>query len=410
MINKITNLVHIVVLLIYSLIMLVVNKIKGVIKINKHNQEEVEEEENIESFQNNNSTINNNSSIESKLNEPLYKPNDFWASNINEYNDYSIEKTTFDNITLPKNYALQTEIYEKENTPYDYIDFNSTDGSGVHLQGNWNVIGVARPWFESYDSETPSPTPFETTTTTPFEMTTTTPFETTTTTPFETTTTPFETTTTTTPMTTTTTPFEMTTTTTPMTTPSIPSVCNNNYVILPNVDISGNEGVNYEGKNDFNICCNAATQESHDGFYKYRHNYNTGACYYKKIKNELEFYFKIKDVEPIKENEIDNYYGVFFLKKEKYESLKNINYDEIEIEIDLAKNNENTKIIPYKDYSNAVFIDTTSLIDIKYLKDYFEIKIENNAETNKTTVKLISLNTYDYEYLNEKKYTIALQY
>ena len=50
------------------------------------------------------------------------------------------------------------------------------------------------------------------------------------------------------------------------------------------------------------------TKDSHDGFYKFRHNYSTGACYYKKIKNELEFYFKIKDVEPIKENEIDNYY------------------------------------------------------------------------------------------------------
>ena len=60
MINKITNIVHIVVLLIYSLIMIVVNKIKGVIKIDKHIQEE--EEEKLESFQNNNSTINNNSS------------------------------------------------------------------------------------------------------------------------------------------------------------------------------------------------------------------------------------------------------------------------------------------------------------------------------------------------------------
>ena len=44
-------------------------------------------------------------------------------------------------------------------------------------------------------------------------------------------------------------------------------LCNNTYDLLPNVDIDGNEGVNYEGKNDFNKCCNA-TQESHDGFYK----------------------------------------------------------------------------------------------------------------------------------------------
>lgn len=164
MINKITNIVHIVALLIYSLIMIVVNKIKGVIKIDKHVQEE-EEEEYIESFQNNNSTINNQSSIESQLNEPLYKPNDFWANNINDYNDYSIEKTSY-NITLPKNYALQTENYEKENTPYDYVDFNSTDGSGVHLQGNWKVNGVARPWFESYDNNISSPTM---STTTPFQ-------------------------------------------------------------------------------------------------------------------------------------------------------------------------------------------------------------------------------------------------
>ena len=151
MINKITNIIHIIALLIYSFIMIVVNKINGVIKINKH-VEEKKDEKTLEKFQNNSSTnTNTNNTIESKLNEPLYKPNDFWASNVNDYNDYSVEKTTFDTIILPKNYALQTEEYEKENTPYDYIDFNSTDGSGVHLQGNWKKNGVARPWYESYD-------------------------------------------------------------------------------------------------------------------------------------------------------------------------------------------------------------------------------------------------------------------
>ncbi len=177
MINKITNIVHIIGLLIYSLIMTVFNKINGIINIKKYQKEEnilqeEEEEEIRESFQNNNTT--NNKSIESIITEPLYKPTDFWAKNINDYNDYSIEKTSPDNITLPKNYALQTEDYEKENTEYDYKDFNSTDGSGVHLQAHWDETSVARPWFLSRKpsidcstSETStSPAPVETTTST----------------------------------------------------------------------------------------------------------------------------------------------------------------------------------------------------------------------------------------------------
>jgi hypothetical protein len=48
MINKITNIVHIIVLLIYSLIMTVFNKINGIIKIKKYIREE--------NFQNNNKT------------------------------------------------------------------------------------------------------------------------------------------------------------------------------------------------------------------------------------------------------------------------------------------------------------------------------------------------------------------
>ena len=180
MINKITNIVHIIGLLIYSLIMTVFNTINSIIKINKYKkeenvlQEEEEDEEEIrESFQNNNTT-NNNKSIESIITEQLYKPNDFWANNINDYNDYSIEKTAPENITLPKNYALQTENYEKENTEYDYKDFNSTDGSGVHLQAHWDETSVARPWFlsrkQSIDCSSQgtstSPAPVETTTST----------------------------------------------------------------------------------------------------------------------------------------------------------------------------------------------------------------------------------------------------
>ena len=178
MINKITNIVHIIVLLIYSLIMTVFNKINGIIKINKYQNEEnilqEEEEEIRESFQNNNSTNNNNKSIESQISVSLYKPTNLWANNINDYNDYSIEKTSPDNIILPKNYALQTEDYEKENTEYDYKDFNSTDGSGVHLQAYWDETSVARPWFlsrkPSIDCSTQgastSPAPVETTTST----------------------------------------------------------------------------------------------------------------------------------------------------------------------------------------------------------------------------------------------------
>ena len=175
MINKITNIVHIIGLLIYSLIMTVFNKINGIINIKKYQKEEniIQKEEEIrENFQNNNTT--NNKSIESQISVSLYKPTNLWANNINDYNDYSIEKTSPDNITLPKNYALQTEDYEKENTEYDYKDFNSTDGSGVHLQAHWDETSVARPWFlsrkPSIDCSTQgsstSPAPVETTTST----------------------------------------------------------------------------------------------------------------------------------------------------------------------------------------------------------------------------------------------------
>ena len=68
-----------------------------------------------------------------------------------------------------------------------------------------------------------------------------------------------------------------------------------------------------------------------------------------------------------------------FLKKNRYNSLKNVKYDEIEI--DFVNNNENTTIIPCEEYSNAVFKDTTSSINIKYLKSYFDIKIAFNSET-----------------------------
>jgi lipopolysaccharide export LptBFGC system permease protein LptF len=157
MINKITNIVHIIGLLFYSVVMYFFNIVMGVISIKKHVQEEEaqeeeeEEEESRESFQSGNSyNNNNNNSIESIINEPLYKPTDFWANNINDYNDYSIEKTILpDNVTLPKNYALQSDKYEKDNTDYDYKDFNSTDGSGVHLQAHWADTSVARPWFLS---------------------------------------------------------------------------------------------------------------------------------------------------------------------------------------------------------------------------------------------------------------------
>ena len=371
MINKITNIVHIIVLLIYSLIMTVFNKINGIIKIKKYQneenilQEQEQEEEIRESFQNNNST--NNKTIESQISVSLYKPTNLWANNINDYNDYSIEKTSPDNITLPKNYALQTEDYEKENTEYDYKDFNSTDGSGVHLQAHWDETSVARPWFlsrkppidcSSQEIST-SPAPVETTTSTTYAP--------------------------------------------------VPKVCNNTYVLLPNVDIDGNEGVNYEGKNDFNKCCNA-TQESHDGFYKFRPNFSTGACYYKKIRNDLDFYFKIKDVTPISEGEIEDYYGVFFLKETKYNEIMDINH----IVLPSIKFEENTEYkvsIKNKEsaYKNPTIIKNK---DENYISLYFDIELKKNDTKNVTDV-ILKPNEYILYIIDNiinKDITIALQY
>lgn len=87
--------------------------------------------------------------LESKTNFNIYRPNDLYSYNIDNYNDYSISKNQPDNLVLPKNYAFQTQEFESELPGYDYKDFNNLDGAGVHLYSTWKTNPVNRPWFET---------------------------------------------------------------------------------------------------------------------------------------------------------------------------------------------------------------------------------------------------------------------
>lgn len=113
-------------------------------------EEMAAEEEEFEFFQNN-ATNQENNSTTSTTDKPLkiYNPNDYWSYNAGKYNEYSIEQIYPKTLLLPHNYHLQTEDYEKENTDYDYNDFNNVDGSGVHLLGNWPKNNINTPWFET---------------------------------------------------------------------------------------------------------------------------------------------------------------------------------------------------------------------------------------------------------------------
>ena len=111
-----------------------------------------EESEEFEFFQNNtnNNTSNqNNRTAQRQQKLTIFKPDDYWAFNAGNYNEYSIEKIYPNTMLLPHNYHLQTVKYETENTDYDYNDFNNVDGSGVHLLGNWPNNNINTPWFET---------------------------------------------------------------------------------------------------------------------------------------------------------------------------------------------------------------------------------------------------------------------
>lgn len=87
--------------------------------------------------------------IESQSDFNIYRPNELYSYNINDYNDYSISKNQPENLVLPKNYAFQTQKFESELPDYDYRDFNNIDGAGVHLYSTWKTNPVNMPWFET---------------------------------------------------------------------------------------------------------------------------------------------------------------------------------------------------------------------------------------------------------------------
>ena len=159
MIGKFIAFAEIIILIVYSLFSYVYNYIFETIyripsnekapqeEEEEQEEEEQEEEATIESFQNNISP--EQTAVETKTTMNIYRPTDYYAGNINEYNEYSISPNIPQSITFPKNYAFQTQEFEKENTEYNYVDFNNIDGSGVHLHSNWEQNGVNRPWFET---------------------------------------------------------------------------------------------------------------------------------------------------------------------------------------------------------------------------------------------------------------------
>jgi len=155
MIGKFIAFVEIIILIVYALFSYVYNYIfETIYRIprNEPEQEEQEEQEEqddtIESFQNK-TPSDTPPLFETKTTMNIYRPTDYYAGNINEYNDYSISPNVPQSITFPKNYAFQTQEFEKENTEYNYVDFNNIDGSGVHLHSNWEQNGVNRPWYET---------------------------------------------------------------------------------------------------------------------------------------------------------------------------------------------------------------------------------------------------------------------
>ncbi len=87
--------------------------------------------------------------IESQSNFNIYRPNELYSYNINDYNNYSISKNQPENLVLPKNYAFQTQEFESKQPDYDYRDFNNIDGAGVHLYSTWKTNPVNMPWFDT---------------------------------------------------------------------------------------------------------------------------------------------------------------------------------------------------------------------------------------------------------------------
>tara|TARA_E500000178_G_C16916359_1_gene705079 strand:+ start:42 stop:563 length:522 start_codon:yes stop_codon:yes gene_type:complete len=152
MIEKIITFIEIIILIVYGLYNYIKNYVIDIIHRNKHEDPPTLKSDNVtETFedhsQNQQEELNEN--IESKTSFNIYRPNDFYSYNINDYNDYSISKNQPDNLVLPKNYAFQTQEFEKDADSYDYKDFNNIDGAGVHLYSTWKTNPVNRPWFET---------------------------------------------------------------------------------------------------------------------------------------------------------------------------------------------------------------------------------------------------------------------
>ena len=158
MIQKIITFVEIIILLIYGLYNYLKNFIidlinrNNSIKQSNNNNNNSEQVQVTETFQENNNSMQEESTqenIESKTSFNIYRPNDLYSHNINDFNNYSITNNQPDNLVLPKNYAFQTQEFEEDLETYDYKDFNNLDGAGVHLYSTWKTNPVNRPWFET---------------------------------------------------------------------------------------------------------------------------------------------------------------------------------------------------------------------------------------------------------------------
>ena len=153
MIEKLITFFEIILLLIYGLYNYIKNIITDIVYRNepKKTSETEPETETKETFDNDYEIQEEETdeNIESKTSFNIYRPNDLYSHNINDYNDYSIKKNQPDNLVLPKNYAFQTQEFETELDTYDYKDFNNLDGAGVHLYSTWKTNPVNRPWFET---------------------------------------------------------------------------------------------------------------------------------------------------------------------------------------------------------------------------------------------------------------------
>lgn len=124
------------------------NKEQANVPVNNREQDNVPVNREQEQFRNYN--MNNNNTITLNENYNMYKPNDFLASNSNDYSELAIKSVYPSKILLPNNYTVSTNTFEKQNDEYDYKDFNNLDGSGVHLNRNWKKLsGINTPWFET---------------------------------------------------------------------------------------------------------------------------------------------------------------------------------------------------------------------------------------------------------------------